>query len=370
MNKKNLDTILEQYIEKYDLINRPIEEGGNDEGYKWRVIRSFKQHWNIESDYFGEMFQDAMGEISKTNLINNSRIQPVSGLIRLAKESDKEAEFLRDEFKKLFADDGGDLDARNDRINAFMDAVNERVDKVFNGSWRFQQPRNAAIFYLNLQHPKDNFLFKATEASEWADCIEFADDFGSGRSFSLKKYYQMCGELVAALSDYPDLLRLHAARINKENLGFDDQLHILAFDIIYCSHYMGFYNRCPSLGLPTKERIKRAKQREEHERIALTIQTKVDEIKTLKAKYQSIPNIIGKKAFHTKYGEGIITEYNDLRFTVAFNEKTSKFNADAILRGFVKIDDDTDNTLKHNDALNKQINALNDEVKLLMRKLD
>ena len=369
MYKKNLDKIIEQYISSFDFLNRPENEGGNDEGYKWRVISSFKKHWDIDASDFGTMFQKSMADIAKTNLINNSMVQPITGLINIAKTAEG-AEFLRAQFNNLFAEDNGDLESRGDRVNAFMESINSKVDSDFNGYWKFQQPRNAVIFYLNLWRPEDNYLFKATEAKEWADCIEFADDFGSGASFSLSKYYKMCDELRIALDDYPELIELNKERVAKEAVGFDDNNHLLAFDIIYCSHYMSFYKECPSLGTSTKERIKIARRREQEERIEREIQEKSSAIIELESQLKPVPDLTGCEVTHKLFGSGIVKAHKGNYLSVIFVSKEAKFDESAILKGFLMVNDMDSTQMIENDRISKDIKDLEGEIKTLLREKD
>lgn len=369
MNKKNLDKIIEQYIANFDYLNKSEEEGGTDEGYKWRVISSFKKHWDIDAIDFSAMLQESMADIAKTNLINNSTVQPVTGLINLSKIEGK-AEFLREEFRKLFAEDDGNLDARGERVDAFMETINTQVEKYFNGSWKSKQPRNAVIFYLNLWRPEDNYLFKATEAKEWADCIEFADDFGSGSNFSLKKYYKMCDDLRESLSNYPDLLELNKVRVEKEAKGFDDDNHILAFDIIYCSHYMSFYKECPTLGVSTKERIRIASRREQEEKIDNDIIEKKNEIENLEKKIKPVPDLTGHTVNHKLLGEGKVIGYSGRNLIIRFESKESKFSPDFILKGVIKVLDIDDTVFKDNDKIIKEIQLVNKSIESLLREKD
>lgn len=109
MNINNLSKILEQYVLNFDKLNRSVEEGGDDEGYKWRVQNAFAESWDIDAEDFPAMFNAATGDIAKTNLINNATVQPLGGIGLLLKQED-EIEFVREEFRKLFSDDGGDID--------------------------------------------------------------------------------------------------------------------------------------------------------------------------------------------------------------------------------------------------------------------
>ena len=194
MNTLKLNAILQQFIDNFDYLSA---KDGGDEGYKWVAAYCFKQNWNIEAEDFLAMFNDSMKEMS--NLIDNSQVQPLSG-IRLLLKQPEEVEFVRNSFKELFSDDNGDIAARQDRVDAFVESVNDRIAKYTpEGSWRYNQSRGNVIDYLNLWRPHENYIYKATEANEWAACVEFGEDFGSGTTFSLAKYYKMCDELLDAV---------------------------------------------------------------------------------------------------------------------------------------------------------------------------
>ena len=62
-------------------------------------------------------------------------------------------------------------------------------------------------------------MFKATQAKEFMYCIEYGDDFGSGESFSLKKYYNMCDLLVDEIKNTPELTSLHENRLTDTASG-------------------------------------------------------------------------------------------------------------------------------------------------------
>lgn len=104
----------------------------------------------------------------------------------------EEIEFVREAFRILFSEDYGDIDARQNRVYDFIEKINTHIEKYVSGSWKYPQKINNAIYYLNMWRPEENYIFKSKEATDWANCIEFSDDFGEGETFSLKKYYQIC----------------------------------------------------------------------------------------------------------------------------------------------------------------------------------
>lgn len=251
MNKEHLQLIFDQYISRFDELD---DLNGSDEGYKWRAVSCFLENWDVEADDFVSMFKAAMTDTS--NLIDNATVQPIGGILLLLKHPD-EIEFVRKCFRELYADDGGNLEARQEKINRFIEQINPRIDRYATGSWKYPQKFNNVLYYLNLRYPNENYIYKATEAVEWANCIEFGDDFGSGETFSLPKYYRMCDELLSAVSENDEILDLLSKRLERDARGFDDELHILVYDIIYCAHAYHFYSTGMIQTTSTKERKKK-----------------------------------------------------------------------------------------------------------------
>lgn len=256
MHEKNLSLILEQYINRFDELNDP---NGNDEGYKWRAESCFKEHWDVDAADFPIMFKKSIKDLN--NLIDNKTVQPLGGILMLLNHPE-EIEFVREAFRELFSEDFGDIDARQSRIYDFMQKINTRIEKYVSNSWKYPQQMNNVIYYLNLWRPEENYIFKSNEATDWANCIEFGDDFGAGEHFSLKKYYRMCDELLEVISQNPKIMELHKKRFEKEAKGYDDKLHILVYDIIYCAKQYGFYTSAIAATTSTKKRIERARIRQ------------------------------------------------------------------------------------------------------------
>ena len=70
--------------------------------------------------------------------------------------------------------------------------------------------------------------------------IGYETDIGSGAYFKLPVYYQMCDLIVSALKDHPSLLEEHFKRMD-DRCYEDRSLHLLAFDLMYCSRTYRFY---------------------------------------------------------------------------------------------------------------------------------
>lgn len=366
MNRANLNAILNQYIERFDELNAPMP--GNDEGYKWRAESCFKEHWNIDAANFPDMFKEAMKETS--NLIDNKTVQPIGGILMLLKQ-EQEVEFVRECFRELFSEDNNDLSKRQERIERFAEKMNERIDKYAPGSWKYPQAINNVIYYINLWMPESNYIFKSTEAVEWANCIEFGDDFGSGQTFSLEVYYRMCDELLAELPKYDELMRLHGERFAKEARQFDDKLHILVYDIIYCSHAYGFYRNVDIRKFSTKERIKVAKQQNERDDLAFQIAEKEEQLQAAEENAIELPDLTGCTVKHKLFGVGKVAVCKDNLLIVDFSTQQKKFiYPNVFSEGFLKYEDeDILNIIAKANERASKISALKKEISVLRNRL-
>lgn len=371
MNKHNLNLIFEQYISRFAELN---DLDGNDEGYKWRAESCFVEHWDIDAEDFVSMFKASTKEMS--NLIDNATVQPIGGILLLLKQTN-EVEFVRECFRELYTDDGGDLEARQDRIYVFMEKMNAKIDQYASGSCKYPQKMNNVIYYLSLRYPNDNYIFKATEATEWANCIEYGDDFGSGESFSLAKYYRMCDELLSAVSENDEIMELHSHRFEKEARGFDDELHILVYDIIYCAHTYHFYTDGIIQTTSTKERIKRAHIREEIESLEAELAVATERCRELTTISEQEINMIGMEVTHKVFGKGeIISQTNGIQI-IAFPNGEKKFQFPAAYTGgFLKADDSIMAALtaiatnkSEVEKANKSVQALSEQIAALRKTL-
>lgn len=366
MNKRNLDIIINEYVRRFDVLN---EIAGNDEGYKWRAETCFKQYWDIDAEDFPAMFKQAMKETS--NLIDNATVQPIGGILLLLKH-ESEVEYVRECFRNLFSDDGGNLIKRQERIEGFAANINARLDRYVAGSWKCPQKINNVIYYLNLWKPEENYIFKATEATAWAYCIEYEDDFGSGATFSLRKYYRMCDELLAELPNYPELMRLHQERVAREMQGYDDQLHILVYDIIYCAHAYDLYYGMQIEKVPAKERIKNAQLREVKEALLQQINIKQQELLELSTETIELPDLAGKQMLSKAYGTGTVTSCDEGILVLDFSGVQKKFKYPGALTQGSLVYEDTVllESLKKAEEAAKQRSRIEKEIDVLRNRLE
>lgn len=153
MNRDNLQKLIDNYVENYEMLN----DAEHNEIYKWTAVNHFQRHWNLDADGFGEMFKQAMGKSS--NIIDNSIVQPSNGIVFLCKQDRETEKKVQEEFRKLLAPDEGNIKVRQDKIDSFIKAMNEMLQKVAPGKWKYDQDRRAVIMYLSFIAPDDNFMF-------------------------------------------------------------------------------------------------------------------------------------------------------------------------------------------------------------------
>lgn len=365
MNRKNLELIFSQYIERFAELNDP---DGHKEFYKWTAEGCFAANWDIDADDFPAMFKAAIGETE--NLIDNATIQPIGGILLLLKQ-ENEVEFVRECFRELFADDGGDIDARQSRVGDFIKKVNAKINQYANGSWKYPQTVSSAVFFLCLRYPSKNYIYKSREATQWANCIEYGDDFGSGQSFSLAKYYKMCDELLEAVLGNAEIMKLHRERFEKYAVGFDDECHILVYDIMYCARTYHFYTDGMVSSTSAKERIRRAKARTQLEAIENRTREIRDEISRLSVSTIETDDMVGMTVVHKTFGSGAVKSQVGGCHIIVFKDGDKRFQfPEAYVGGFLKAGDEIMKKLLDSDASVKEIKKLEGELKTLEREYD
>ena len=311
MNKNQLDRLIEQYIDRFEELNSEP----NSEGYKWETFQKFTDSWNIDSPDFKGMFEDAFKDLKSNNLLQSGQFQPVIGILDLLKHQE-EIEYVREAFRDLFVDDGGDITAREKRIHTFVEKINNKTLQYDPNTKFRKQNLRSALFYLNLWKPNENYIFKATEAEKFAEAIEFSNDFGQGITFNLEIYYRMCDEVLEELAKNKELIEIHTARLENLGVDFDDELHILVYDLMYCSaaDAYNFYGKMIIRKSKASER-KRLAELDMLRQQQASIKGEIVVRESLDLKY---PDITGTKVQHKKFGEGLVTQCIDNGLIIRF----------------------------------------------------
>ena len=334
MNTNVLHELFDGYIRNFELVNGPKHY----ENYKWEALQEFQSVFDLDAPDFPAMLKAA--EKASQNLID-SYMRPFDGLVVMA-ERNGESERIREMFRSLLADDGGDLDIRQRKINAFLRDCDELLEKHYPGSHLYKNDQRSAMGYLWLNDPEGHYLCKTTEASYFAKCVEFYDSWGTYSDFKLDVYHRFCDEIVAAIKEYPPLLKTHESRFEHpaKPMHPDKNYHILVFDLIYCSETYNLYSgatitqRTPAEVKLFVERKEKAKQLlkavEEAEADVRSYQAGLDEIVLMLASGASVKH---KTYGAAKFG-GVEGEY----FKFIFDGAEKKFMPPSFVDGFLTVD--------------------------------
>ncbi len=326
MNMNNLHELINRYEEQLDYFYVDHEEL-----FKWKAVKRFRHVWTsseYENISFAEKFNAAKSEFFV--LTDNKMVSPSNGVVKIAEKKDAEVRHLFEEV--LFADDGGNLTLRQNHIDEFMEGMERLRQETFPNSWKFKQDdRHAAFCYLVAFNPNDNYIYKHDPVEKFAQYVEFGFDIGSGSNFNLKYFYDLCNAIVEAVKEHESLLDKNAKYL-KENELEDDNLHILAFDIMYCCNNYGLYNGLNHIKKSEAikgYKIEKEKYRKEMERqLKLTeLDERISQLELQLEPYSSI-SLLNVKVSSDKYGDGIIIDQKGSSVTVLFEELKKNFVID------------------------------------------
>lgn len=337
MNRKNLNQIFDAYIQHFAVLN----DSHNNESYKWSAIVDFQKAFDlsVSADGFAGMLKEAKD--ATENLID-SYTQPFHGLYELAK---REPEAVRAILTALLEDDGGDLVARQDKIDTFLAECDQLVESYFPGSHLYKNDQRSAMAYLFLNDPDNHYLYKATEAKYLADCVGFYDDWGTMSNFKLDVFHRFCDELIDEVKATPALMATHQSRFvdAKKPMHEDDLLHVLVFDIIYCAHTYNLYSGLSFDKVTSADRKLYQERKAKAQELAEALRKVEDEIVMLDEARTYFGKAItsGAAVTHKMFGPVVVESITDgfVSLKIQKNGEIKKFGLlNCIAGGFVKID--------------------------------
>lgn len=368
MNTENLHRLIDRYEENFEVINN----AANNEIFKWKAVKCFRDVWfskEAETVPFAEMFNMAKKESAV--LIDNAQVSPTNGIVKLAEKDPIAVERL---FKEvLFADDGGDLKIRQNHMDRFIEEIEKLRIKYYPQCWKYKQDRHTVSCYLAFYSPEDNYIYRYSNAETFAQYIEFGIDIGSGDSFKLDAYYQLCDVIVEALKEHKSLLDKHF-KLLSESCYRDDSLHLLAFDVMYCAKSYGFFNGLRHI--PKKQSVKaytesqlRAKEQQELQEKVNIINAEITELECKIAVYEDI-SLLNVKVHQKTYGNGVVIAQNINNITVRFDdcEKMFVINRKFVMRPTFEDDEDIVNAFTEYDEICDKIRKLKAERSRLLSK--
>lgn len=366
MNKENLHSLINRYEENFYTLNN----AEHDEIFKWRAAKRFRDVWfsdEAQSLPFSEKFNSAKKEFSI--LIDNSYVSPSNGIVKIAEQDQDAVERLFTEV--LFADDGGDIVARQNNMDRFLEEFDKLHAKYYPQSFKFKQDRHAVSCYLAFYAPDQNYIYRYSDAEAFAQNIEFGKDIGSGESFRLERYYEMCDMIVEALKEHSSLLEKHFTFLS-DKCYRDESLHLLAFDLMYCCRTYNYYAGMTHAS--KKDSIKAFTEAEARAKEAQEKQEKIDvlmaEISELECRAEMFTQIslLNVQVYQPTYGDGVIIEQNVNKIKVRYSdcEKTYFINRKYMNRPKFEDDQATVDAFTEYDELCEKIKRLKSQLERLV----
>ncbi len=356
MNPQRFQELTAHYIDEFEMIN----SGRQLEYYKWQIAKKFRPAMEEALAASDGDFSRKLYDVKKltANLID-SYTQPFNGLVNFAKQ---EPGTVRDMFRELFAVAEADVKEKEDAIFRFMDRSLALRDKYYPESYLYSDDLHSVTGYLFLYDPDHNYLYKASHCREFADCVEFYDDWGSGKNTKLDVFFRMCDECIEAINSDLALLKTAESRydIDREGMHPDTAKHILLFDMIYCCSTYNLFKGINYVVPRSKERQLMQEKKDKARELK-------EELDAATAKSEELDNVLtvlnetikaGQTVHHTAYGSGTITAVNDGRFTIYFDKSGDKELGIklSIANGLITVDG--------LELTKEQISALKDENKI------
>lgn len=317
----NLQQIFSHYIERFDY----LDGGEHNENYKWGIAKLFKDLMDDALSKDGQDFAEALykAKVATENMID-SYTQPFHGLVEFAR---KEPETVKKMFIDLYSDDGGDLKVQEKLIADFFDQSEKLLNKYFPDSYRYKQDSHSVSAYLFLYDPEHHYMYKATQASIFADCMGFYDDWGSGNNIKLDVFYRMCDQLVDEIMQTEELLEVDATRFDgrfgtdPDEMIEDESKHMLAFDIIYCCSVYDLFDGISFSRPKTKEKREYVENKAKAEQCMEEYRKASDNLAKLKEGLEKLLEMLptGAVVRHKKYGQGQIVSADDQHIEVRFD---------------------------------------------------
>ena len=367
MNIQNLHKLIDRYEENFLMINSG-KANEPDEIFKWKAAKTFRDVWFSEEAKkmkFAEKFNLAKKDFDI--LTDNSYVSPSNGIVKVAEKENEAIESLFETI--LFAEDGGDLAKRSNNMDKFLDEFDKLRAKHYPESFKFKQERHSASCYLAFFSPDNNYIYRFSDAEEFAKHIEYGKDIGSGGDFSLARYYEMCDIIVDALSEHTSLLSKHDALVAERNKAseeyyVDKSRHILAFDIMYCCRTYNFYagiahaSKKESIKAFALAELREKERREREERIA-EAENELHALELESEKYNCI-SLLNVEVHQSLYGRGIVIEQNKNKITVKFDggEKSFIINKKYPVRPTFENDAEIVDAFTEYDLLEEKIKSL------------
>lgn len=321
-----------------------------------------------------EEFASKLKEVKKitVNLID-SYTQPLLGLVKYSAKSPDAAREVKEMFNELLRTGTGDVADKQARVDRFLSRSLDIRQREWPDSYLYKDDMHSVTGYLFLYDPEHNHFFKASHAKDFADCIEFYDDWGSGVNVKLAIYYRMCDWVVEQIKESDELLKTNEYRYQNlwnnpaDGMHPDVEKHILAFDIIYCCSNYGLFHGITFSKPKLKERQLILERRNKASELAAILEKAKAENEVLEEAMEYVNSVLvpGLKVKSRRNGDGVIKENKgDGRLLIDFSIAGEKLlgTAVSLANDIITVEDE-----EFSKWLNENKAVLKDEKKIPQR---
>lgn len=224
LNWSALVPILDQYED--GLVSQRDEEV-----YKWKALKHFNDHWDIDAQDFHGMLCESLSMAE--NLLTSS-MYFARGMIEILAENDPEA--VRGSFKLLF-DNSIALDRRMESFSDDMDiqlaALNAvRHENGVHAAKNHYQDAHAMSVYLTLNQDDEHYIYKYRPYESFAARV--GAETPKDKYEKVESFEALCTVILDyLLSRRKDLVRRSDQLLPEELRDADSSHHMLAQDIVF-----------------------------------------------------------------------------------------------------------------------------------------
>ena len=338
MNMTNFQQLVNHYIDRFESINGPKHQ----EYYKWQIAQDFRPMMDKALAASDAELPSKLYLVKKRsrNIIDNYT-QPFHGLCKFA---EKEPQTVRQMFQELFAQEGA---TKQEKVMRFLKKSAALRQAYYPGSFLYADDMHSITGYMFLYAPDENYLYKASHARIFADCIEFYDDWSYGENTRLDIYNRMCDEVIDAINGNEALLATAASRYEIDPTGMhpDRNKHILLFDIIYCCSTYKLFNGIHFVVPKNSERRLMQERKETAQRLSKALNEARAKLEPLEEGKRLLAETlhVGMTVRHRTFGDGTILSIEDTTMSVGFQTAGTKYLgiATSLLNGIITTDDIT-----------------------------
>ena len=367
MNTTNFQQIVNHYIGKFEITNGPKHQ----EYYKWQIAKAFRPMMDEALSSSDDELPAKLYAVKKRtrNVIDNYT-QPFHGLCKFA---EKEPGTIRQMFLDLFVKDGI---AKQEKVDRFLEQSAILREKYYPGSFLYSDDMHSVTGYMFLYDPDQNYLYKASHARIFADCIEFYDDWGYGANTKLEVFFRMCDEVIEAIKTNEPLLETAASRFEIDPNGMhpDTNKHILLFDMIYCCSTYKLFDGIHFVVPKNDERRLMQERKEKAVQLSAALSEAKAKLEPLDEGKRLLSDTIqpGLGVHHRVFGDGIVQSVTGSTMEIDFPKAGRKTLGivTSIVKGIITLDDKSfaDRIAPYGEVLINE-NALQDAVAFAEKQL-